>query len=187
MAIESSYWRDEMRRDIAWLRKHRTFGRWSEKQMVLYERRLILVAAQIRVLMDQFRVSPELARASVECIIYPKLEGARPTTRRNSASLEKLFDLDSPESGSLGIRDLSNQLLHHYEIFAVGRPKVFSHLLVFSDFKRNACLYEIEIPKLLDFLAQYAHPEAGWYEAIAWVWNDDREDYDVIEAGTGPS
>ena len=40
--IESRFWRAELRGDIAWLRRHRRFKRWSEKQQVLFERRLML-------------------------------------------------------------------------------------------------------------------------------------------------
>ena len=55
--IESTYWRQELREELAWLKKHRKYRRWSEKQLVLYERRLMLVAFQVRSLLERPKVN----------------------------------------------------------------------------------------------------------------------------------
>ncbi|ERT08340.1 hypothetical protein M595_1617 [Lyngbya aestuarii BL J] len=48
--IESRYWREKLRDELKWLRKKQTYKRWSEKQMVLYERQLMLVAFGVKLL-----------------------------------------------------------------------------------------------------------------------------------------
>jgi hypothetical protein len=53
--IESRYWREELKADIRWLRAKQKIKRWSEKQLVLYERKLMLVAFQIRTLWSDRR------------------------------------------------------------------------------------------------------------------------------------
>lgn len=55
--IESHYWRAELRIDLAWLKKRRRYRRWSEKQHVLFERGLMLVAFQARSLLEPPKVN----------------------------------------------------------------------------------------------------------------------------------
>jgi|TARA_Y100000815_G_scaffold255672_1_gene262749 hypothetical protein len=51
--IESCYWRAELRNDLVWLSKKLKYQRWSEKQHVLFEQKLMIVAFQVRSLLER--------------------------------------------------------------------------------------------------------------------------------------
>lgn len=176
--IESRYWREELRRDIRWLREKRTYRRWSEKQMVLFERRLILVAFQVRMLIEQQRVCDEAAASTLPCRRFEK-RGPKPVTLLNRSDIIENFDLEEPLDVTLSAWDLSNQLIHHYVIFAMsGRPREFTSVWFFSDYKRNECLFEADAKLLIDFLAQFADDSSARTSG-RWVWNPKRQDYDL--------
>jgi hypothetical protein len=158
--IESHFWRQELRADLTWLRRHQRFRRWSEKQQVLFERRLMIVAFQIRVLLERPKVSAKARNSQLKGRIYPKI-GEDPVTLVNAVSLELHFDLDHPRPITLPIRELCNQLIHHYVMFALRGAGHFKVVAVFSDFKRNECLYEFDVGELLDLLQVFASDESA--------------------------
>lgn len=135
--IESMYWRQELRSEVAWLRRKRRFGRWSEKQQVLYERSLMLVAFQIRSLLERPKVCRAFATKRLTVTRYEKKRGTRPFTRLD-IDLEEHFNLESPMEESLSAPQVCNQLIHHHIMFAVGGPGEFSALLVASDYRRKS-------------------------------------------------
>jgi len=71
--IESTYWRQELREELVWLNKHRKYRRWSEKQLVLYERRLMLVAFQVRSLLERPKVNDRARNVRMPVIRYKKI------------------------------------------------------------------------------------------------------------------
>jgi len=71
--IESTYWRQELRAELAWLKKNRKYRRWSEKQLVLYERRLMLVAFQVRSLLERPKVNDFARSARMPVVRYKKI------------------------------------------------------------------------------------------------------------------
>jgi hypothetical protein len=177
--IESRYWRAELRRDLAWLRAHQRYRRWTEKQQVLFERRLMLVAFQIRVLLDRPKVSARVRRTTISTRMYRKV-GSEPVTILNSVALDEHFDLDNPEIAELPIRDLCNQLVHHYVLFALrGERTSFEVVMVCSDYKRNTCLYELAVPDVLKAFAVFASEDSAPHNdvEIRFRWDDRRQDY----------
>jgi hypothetical protein len=175
--IESSYWRAELRGDLAWLRARQVYRRWSEKQQVLFERRLILSAFQIRVLLEHPKVGARARSTAIPARVYRKL-GLKPVTILNATAIDQHFDLEHPERIDLPIRDLCNQLVHHYVLFAVrGQRRRFEVVLVFSDYKRNKCLYELNVPDVLKAFSVFAGEESALDEA-GYRWNQIRGDFD---------
>lgn len=155
------FWRSELRKDLAWLRKRRGFRKWSEKRMVLYERRLVLVGAQIRILLDRSAVAPALVRQPLGCVSYPG-HGAAPTSRVHRGDVPALFDLDAPGPDSLTAGQLCDRLLHHHLMAAVsGRPRRFTHLWVFSDQEDDERLYELEMKGMVEYFTRFAHEDAA--------------------------
>jgi len=70
--IESCYWRAELRNDLVWLRKQRTYHRWSEKQQVLFERKLMIVAFQVRSLLERPKVNDQARGTCMPVLRYKK-------------------------------------------------------------------------------------------------------------------
>ena len=176
--IESCYWRQELKSDVAWLRQHATFRRWTEKQMVLFERRLILTAFQIRVLIEQKRIRSSISARSLQCTWHRKV-GSRPVTRLNAHRFDQHFAMEKPETVRLNAWDLSNQLIHHYEMYALAEFRRFASLALFSDYARNKGLYIISIPDVLDYFALFAKDNSA-VSYMRSTWNPKKQDYDVV-------
>ena len=174
--IESHFWRQELRADLSWLRRHRRFTRWSEKQQVLFERRLMLVAFQIRVLIERPVLSERVRSAHVDAHLYPKV-GDGPVTLLNATALEEHFDLDNPAAIRLSIRDLCNQLIHHYVLFALrGTHRHFETVFVFSDYKKHVGLYAIQVDQTLALFSLFAS-ELSAATSVRMTWDEKRKDY----------
>lgn len=139
----------------------------------------MLAAFQIRVLLERPKVSARARRTTVSTRVYPKV-GSKPVTVLNSVALDEHFDLANPEIVELPIRDLCNQLVHHYVLFALrGEQTRFEVVMVFSDYKRNVCLYELAVPDVLKAFAVFASEESAPYNdpEIRFRWDDRRQDY----------
>jgi len=177
--IESRFWRQELRSELSCLRQRRAFRRWSEKQQVLFERRLMLVAFQIRTLLDRPKVSHHARNAHADGRLYRKI-GTHPVTLMNVIDFEDNFDLDNPEAVRLPVRELCNQLIHHYVFFAVrGEQKRFEVVLVFSDYKRHVCLYEFNVNDILDLFSGFASEKSASYNdgGYSIAWDENKQGY----------
>ena len=111
--IESRYWRTELRNDLAWLKKHCAYRRWSEKQQVLFERKLMLVAFQVRSLLERPKVNDRARNIHMSVLRFRKI-GDRPFTVFGSGWPHERFDMDQPETVALSVLEVCNQLIHYY-------------------------------------------------------------------------
>ncbi len=173
--IESTYWRQELRAELAWLKKHRTYRRWSEKQLVLYERRLMLVAFQVRSLLERPKVNDRARSAKMPVIRYKKI-GSKPFTFTGSGFPEDRFDIESPEQSELGVMDVCNQLIHYYWMQTWSEGTAFHGMLVFSDFMRHKWAYEFRIEDLISLFSVFAN-DASAVTEMSMTWNEKRQDY----------
>lgn len=179
--IESQYWRDELKADIRWLRAKRQYKRWSEKQMVLFERRLMLVAFQVRALIERPKVNDSVRALKLDGIRYAKV-GHKSFTLADSGQLDAHFDLSSPEAVQLSACDVCNQLIHSYVMAAVSNGKRrFTSVLVFSDHKRHTCLFEFDVSRLIDLFSSFSN-DLSAVRTCRFVWNQKKQDYVMEEA-----
>lgn len=173
--IESTYWRKELRAELAWLKKHRRYRRWSEKQLVLYERRLMLVAFQIRSLLERPKVNDLARSASMPVVRYKKV-GSKPFTFVGAGFPDDRFDMESPEKSELGVMDVCNQLIHCYWMQTWSKGTAFNGMLVFSDFMRHKWAYELLIEDLISLFNIFANDTSAVTE-LCMAWNEKRNDY----------
>lgn len=181
--IESRYWRTELRADLAWLKKHRTYRRWSEKQLVLFERRLMLAAFQIRSLLERPKVNDRARGSSMSVLRYKKI-GNRPFTAIGSGWPHERFDMENPESDILSAPDVCNQLIHYYWMETFSEGRAFTSMLVFSDYKRHKWAYEFGIEDLLG-LFQVFGDESSCVVGSESKWDDKKQDF-VATKSWGP-
>jgi hypothetical protein len=173
--IESTYWRQELRTEIAWLKSHRTYRRWSEKQLVLYERRLMLVAFQVRSLLERPKVNGRARNTRMPVIRYKKV-GPLPVTYVGPGFPEDRFDMASPERSELGVTDVCNQLIHYYWMQTCSERTAFKCMLVFSDYMRHKWAYEFLIKDLIGLFSVFAD-DASAATDTQFRWNEKRQDY----------
>jgi hypothetical protein len=179
--IESHYWRDELKADIRWLRAKQKYKRWSEKQMVLFERKLMLVAFQVRSLLERPKVNDCVKALRLDGIRYPKI-GYKPFTVVGRGWLEEHFDLSSPETVQLSVSDVCNQLIHYYVMFAASNTKGrFTSVFVFSDYKRHTCMYEFEVSRLIDLFSAFSDDTSAVW-SCRFVWDEKKQDYLRVDA-----
>jgi hypothetical protein len=181
--IESRYWRAELLSDIAWLNTHRTYRRWSEKQLVLFERKLMLVAFQVRSLLERPKVN-DRARGRVMSVVRYKKVGDRVFTLTGSGSLDELFDMDSAEPAVLSALDVCNQLIHYYLMETWSEDQSFASMLVFSDYMRHKWIYEFRVEDLLKLFRVFTENSSAvvGYES---EWTEKKQDY-VVKRAWGP-
>jgi hypothetical protein len=173
--IESRYWRQELRTELAWLKRHRKYRRWSEKQLVLYERRLMLVAFQTRSLLERPKVNDRTRNARMPVIRYKKI-GSKPFTYVGPGFPEDRFDIANPERSELGVLDVCNQLIHYYWMQTWSEGTAFKGMLVFSDFMRHKWAYEFLIEDLISLFSAFADDASAATE-LRFRWNEKKQDY----------
>jgi hypothetical protein len=182
--IVSRYWRAELKNDLAWLKRHRVFTRWSEKQLVLFERRIMLVAFQVRTLLERPKVNDAARRTRISALRYKKNSGD-PFVVLGGGWPEEHFDMARPEPINISIIDVCNQLIHHYWMETRCEGKTFSSMLVFSDYKRHEWAYEFQIVNLLELFRRFAE-DTSRITSMTAQWNDNRQDY-VVAQSLGPA
>ncbi|WP_292398746.1 MULTISPECIES: hypothetical protein [unclassified Methylophaga] len=173
--IESIYWRQELRVELAWLKKNRKYRRWSEKQLVLYERRLMLVAFQVRSLLERPKVNDSARSARIPVIRYKKI-GSKPFTNVGAGFPEDRFDMESPEQSELGVLDVCNQLIHYYWMQTWSEGTAFKGMLVFSDFMRHKWVYQLLIEDLISLFSIFANDSSAVTE-LRFHWSEKKKDY----------
>lgn len=184
--IESHYWRDELRRDLAWLKKHRTYRRWSEKQQVLFERKLMLVAFQVRSLLERPKVNDRARNASMSVLRFKKISD-RPFTIIGSGWPDERFNMDRPEPAVLSAFEVCNQLIHYYWMETWSKERAFASMLIFSDYMRHKWAYEFRMGDLLQLFSVFSDDSSAVVGAEA-KWDDKKQDFVVTKAwGPGDS
>lgn len=181
--IESRYWRAELRIELLWLKKHQNYNRWSLKQLVLFERKLMLVAFQVRSLLERPKVNDRARNAFMPVVRYKKV-GNRPFTLTGVGFPEERFDLANPERTALPAMDVCNQLIHSYLMQTWSEGKTFVGMLVFSDYMRHKWAYEIRIEDLLVLFGVFAG-ESSAVSCLHSQWNEKKQDY-VVTKADGP-
>lgn len=180
--IESHYWRVELKADLVWLKRHRKYLRWSEKRLVLYERKLMLVAFQVRSLLEHLKVN-DSARSTVMQIQRYKKIGNLPFTATGSGWPDERFDMKNPESAVLPAIDVCNQLIHNYWMQTLSEGKAFAAMLVFSDYKRHKWAYLFQVDDLLA-LFQVFSDHSSSVRGTESQWDEKKQDY-VVKKSCG--
>ncbi|WLD12016.1 hypothetical protein [Planctellipticum variicoloris] len=178
--IESRYWRTELRADLAWLKKHRAYRRWSEKQQVLFERKLMLAAFQVRSLLERPKVNDQARSTGMSALRYKKI-GSRPFTATGSGWPNERFDMEHPESVVLSALDVCNQLIHYYWMETWSEDRSFVSMLVFSDYKRHKWAYEFRIEDLLELFQVFGDDSSAIVGAES-RWDEEKQDFVVVKS-----
>ena len=175
--IESRYWRAELRRELIWLRQNRRYNRWSEKRHVLYERRLMMVAFQIRSLLERPKVSHAARETACPALRYKKM-GSRPFTVTGSGWPHERFDMMNSEPINLPVLTVCNQLIHYYWMETLATNGTFESMLVFSDYERHKWAYQIQIVDLLKLCQVFAEDSSALTDS-EFLWSEKKQDYVV--------
>lgn len=178
--IESCYWRSELRSDLTWLKNHRVYRRWSEKQQVLFERKLMLVAFQVRSLLERPKVNDQARSTSMAVLRYKKI-GERPFTVMGAGWPHERFDMEHPEPATLSVLEVCNQLIHYYWMQTLSERGAFVSMLLFSDYQRHKWAYRLQIEDLLQLFRVLSN-ESSAVASMESHWDNKKQDYLVNRA-----
>jgi len=139
----------------------------------------MLVAFQIRSLLDRPKVATKVAKMKIQVKRYERA-GDKHLTRMNM-DVYKILNMEKPISQKLSAPQICNQLIHYYLMIARSdEPRMFTTLWVVSDYKHKECLFEIDIPELIDYFANFSKSlsslaETG--ESVSLKWSEKIGDY----------
>lgn len=155
--IESVYWKTELKKQIRTIKRLQRCRRWSEKQLVLLEREIMIAFFCVRSLIEREKLPHKLVNRPIPVVTYPAFPGVK-VTILNRGAIDELYDLDRPHKKRLTLAFLSNQIIHSYISSPIKAPRTrqFDSLLVCSDYERNRQLFEVEIKELVAALAAVA-------------------------------
>lgn len=144
----------------------------------------MLVAFQVRTLLDRRKVNDQVKALKIWAMEYPKI-GDKPFTVVGAGWPDDHFDLSSPEAVELSVCYVCNQLIHYYWMSTCSKSGRFTSVFVFSDHKRLTCAYEFEVSRLVDLFSAFGEDASSVYSCrFAWNADDKKKDY-VMAEGRG--
>lgn len=155
--IESVYWKSALLAQARAIKAHQRYKRWSEKQLVLLEREIMIAFFCIRSLIERKKITDNLTKKRIPVVAYPIRLG-KGAHLLNRCDFEELYHMESPVERELHLEFLSNQIIHSYVIFAQRdrQKKKFSDLLVCSNYERNRQLFQVAIKELIAVMREVA-------------------------------
>jgi len=147
--IESVFWKAELRNQARTIETRQRCCRWSEKQVVMLEREIMIAFLCIRSLIERHKLHHSIAERPLLVRAFPIKKG-RQVHLLNRGDLAELY-LRRSVKVKITLGFLCNQVIHSYVIFAQRdtAQKKFTTLLVCSDFERNRRLFYLKIADIL--------------------------------------
>jgi hypothetical protein len=177
MIWESWYWRTDLQKFAASLRKRAKQKRWPDAALARCEQTIMVGFFYVRKLIESRKLSRDFADRQIPATSYPA-KGKHIYLMNVHRDLDELFDMDAPTKVNLKIEDLANQLIHSYIFYlSTEQGGPLRGILVASDRIRNRELLEIsarDIVKIFDLAAKGEDDKA-----ISMRYDEKRQDYVV--------
>ena len=187
MIWESSYWKEDLLRHAAALRKRTQQHRWPDRSLARLEQTVMLGFYSIRKLLEAKKLTVDVSEKQLPVISFPSL--GKPVTLLNWHHLDRLYDFDHPNEQKRSIQWLCNQVVHSYVFTPTfAEPVGLTGLLLNSDRTRHEALYLINIEDIISLFysvgadnANYAEkfrldPKKGDFEVVLRNISEDERD-----------
>jgi hypothetical protein len=173
---ESSYWKNDLGKQAAWLRKRLSQKRWVEASFARLEQVVMLGFYSIRKLVEARKLSDTTVAHTVALTAYPA--SGRPVTLLNWHKIDELFAMDAGQPITRDVRFLCNQFIHSYVFLPVfGDKGTIANIVVASDRERNQTVYEVALSQIIGLFELVA---ADYPNEVRIQFNADKQDYDVV-------
>ncbi len=175
MIGESHYWKTDLLRYSASLRKKFQQRRWSEASEVAVEKMVFLGFYPIRKLFEAQKLSTSLRTHQISILLYPPTSKA--VTLINWHHTDKLFYLDRGVPSSVTLPFLCDQVIHSY-VFQLGFTEEhhLDFMLLCSDRQRSKGLQQVsfaDVASVFELVGNnYPHESRS-------VFNPKLKDYEV--------
>src|SRR6266508_2088861 len=141
MIFKSHYWRAEVGRLAAVLRRHTRQRRWPEASDASVEKRVMLGFYAIRK-MSYEAFEPVKAPAAVKVVAFP-----RNSHKRSPISYPEVieaFDLTAPRPKSMLVKEVCNQIIHsHFFALWFGPDRMLHGVFFCSDWEKDKEVYRL--------------------------------------------
>lgn len=177
MIWESWYWRYDLKKFAASLRKRRKQKRWPDAALARCEQTIMVGFFYVRKLIESKNLSRDFAHRNVRITAYPS-KGRHVHWLNYRKNLDKLFDMDSPRQRSLKLEDVANQLIHSYIFYLITNESgPLEGIVVASDYLRNRELLSIDLTVIIKIFELAAEGEDD--QGISVRYDEKRQDYVV--------
>jgi hypothetical protein len=173
--IESCYWKEELRRIAATIRRVAKPPRWTERALCVVERDLMVGLFLLRRLIELNRVSS--ATKNMRLRIFSHKARGKLVTQMNGHRIWELYDMENEIAETKKPLYVSNQFIHTYtSIISRDESRNWSDVYIVSDFDRNDCIWRVPI-SLIESL--FLTASADYPYMIEKKFNPKTGDYDV--------
>jgi hypothetical protein len=176
MIWESYYWKTDLLKYAASLKKRSNQKRWVDASSARCEQTIMLGFYAIRKLAESKKLTDKAAKGSIK-IIKRKSKG-KVVHYTNYHRAEELYEFDgSGTPSTISIIDLCNQVIHSYAFFLVMNSKhQLDGFLVTSDRDRKAGILQV---KAVDAIALFEKVGRDDIRDARLTFNEKKQDYDV--------
>src|SRR5262249_40237596 len=112
MISDSKFWKKELLREAAWLKKYSKSAPWNSAMLSRYEKSLFVGGFAVRKLLDSEKLTQKAKGLSVKATRY--LWKGKPVTLLERYQLDCFYDFTKGEKCGLSSRDICNQLIHSF-------------------------------------------------------------------------
>lgn len=162
MAFESKYWKNIIKRDIAYIKKiiAKNVDTYKnddklEEAFSKVEIKIFNIAYALRKLSDTRKVSDKLANSSYKIDSYPKTK--KRITHMNNHRLDEHYDFSKKIELEMKIRDICNKIIHSYIFQLIISRKKFTYIDFTSDHTKSKYLLSFKINRFLQVAEKFAN------------------------------
>jgi hypothetical protein len=180
MIRESSYWKDDLAKQAAGLRRREKQRRWTERSLARVEQTIMLGFYSVRKLVEAKKLSDSTVNRQLPLTTYP--HRGRLVTFINNHKIGELYDFDAGKPTSRDVVFVCNQFIHSY-VFSVvlNNHGGLCGILVSSDRERNQSLYEL---RLRDIVSMFEAISQDYPDLIEMQFDSTKGDYLVASGNT---
>ena len=163
MIGESFYWKEDVLRQAAALKKKVKQQRWSDRSYAQLEKTVMLGFYSIRKLIEAKKLTADVLKHHLNVISFPSFGKA--VTLLNWHKFERLYDFNRPNEQKRALTWLCNIFVHSY-IFA---PAFNEHsrlqgLFFNSDFNKSRALYFVGLFDVINLFEVIGNDNANYAE-----------------------
>ncbi|HEX3657382.1 MAG TPA: hypothetical protein VHV55_16450 [Pirellulales bacterium] len=178
MIYDSSFWKRDLLKTAATMRKWDRKRSWGEPSLARLEQLVMLGFYSIRKLSEAQTLSTATMTQPIALVCYPAI--GRAVTLRNWHRVDELYDFGSPSTVSKDLVFVCHQIVHSYVFMPVVTERDRLEAIWFcSDRFRNKCLFSLDVTRLIELLEEVGKD----YPAKAHLkFNQKTQDYDVVSS-----
>ena len=178
MIWESHFWKDDLLKKAAKLRKRKTQRRWPESSLAKLEQTLMLGFYGIRKLHEAAKLSTATMTQHVPLTAYPWT--GKNVTKLNWHNLDDLYDFESGTTEAHDLLFLCGQFVHSFVFTAAfDDHDRLEGFLFSSDWQRHKALLHVSIGQVAFLFEQVGN---DYPNSVSYKLNSKSGDYDVVAA-----